>query len=395
MTKDEQLFSANSLTLEALAAAIQARIPVMLVGPPGVGKTATIRELAKSMGYDLITLLGSQMDPTDVAGLPKGEIIAHDEDDNPIWGTVYLAPKWQADILLKKKVILFLDEFSNTSAAVRASLLTLLQNREFPNGAQMPEETVVIGAMNPTEQAADGWELDKPTTNRMLFLTWKSSRDEWCAGMLDAWGQRDTISEEEKYWRNLVVSFINDNPGYLHRENNATTDTPEAYNVSTNDPSELEVLRYAWASRRSWDNLTRILAQTPREATALQDEIAAGLVGRSSATMLRQWILENSSIDPEKVLNNPKGIDWQNVEVSEANIVFRALVEKVDEKNWRKILDVMDAVADAKAEALIVSYLTDLLRPVVLSARKEGPEAFEEARVRGKSVAARFGKSAT
>lgn len=171
--------SANSITMVSLRATVEARKPCMLVGAPGVGKTATIRAMAESMGYELITLLGSQMDPTDITGLPKGEVIAQDEEGKDIWGTVYLSPWWQVKILQKKKVMLFLDEFSNTSSAVRASMLTMLQNREFPNGTVMPDETIVLGAMNPTEQASDGWELDKPTTNRITFLVWRSLNEDW------------------------------------------------------------------------------------------------------------------------------------------------------------------------------------------------------------------------
>jgi MoxR-like ATPase len=380
--------NSSAITMQALAACAQARVPAMVVGPPGVGKTAKIRGLAKSMDYDLITLLGSQMDPTDITGLPKGEVITKDDEGNDVWGTVYLSPWWQVQIMRKKRVILFLDEFSNTSSSVRASMLTLLQNREFPNGQAMPDETIVIGAMNPTEEAADGWELDRPTTNRIVFLVWKSPVSEWYEGMLNAWGQE--VPETEMYWRRRIVSFLNDSPSYLQKMNTDDQGSPEALGTNVNDASELEVLRYAWASRRSWDNLSRILSFVDQKDVMLQDELASGTVGKSSTIAFRSWILENDVVDPKAVLRNPKSVDWQNIEVSEANILFRALVEMVDAKNWRKVLAVLEAVAEAERQALVGAYITDFLRRIVMAAKSVGTEELNEARSLTKTVLLKY-----
>jgi hypothetical protein len=380
--------NSSAITMQAIAATAKARIPVMVVGEPGVGKTAKIRGLAKSMDYDLITLLGSQMDPTDITGLPKGEVIAKDDDGNDIWGTVYLSPWWQVQIMRKKRVMLFLDEFSNTSSSVRASMLTLLQNREFPNGQKMPDETIVIGAMNPTEQAADGWELDRPTTNRITFLVWKSPRAEWYEGMLEAWGE--TVSEEEMYWRARIVKFLQDNPSYLQKMNNDETGTPEAHGVNMNDASEAEVLRYAWASRRSWDNLSRILGHVDRKNTALQDELSSGTVGRSSALQFRSWMLENDVVDPAAVLRNPASVKWEDIEVSEANILFRAIVDMVDAKNWRQVLKVLELITEADRQALVGAYINDLLKAIVGSAKSVSNKELDEARAKTKEVLLKY-----
>lgn len=377
-------------TMQEIAAVMAARIPAMIVGEPGVGKTASMRAFADSIEYELVTLLGSQMDPTDVTGLPKGEKIMDDADGNPVWGTVYLAPWWQVKIMRKKKVILFFDEFSNTSSAVRASLLTMLQNREFPNGETMPPETIVVGAMNPTEQAADGWELDAPTTNRMVFLKWKTTAEEWYTGMLNAWGKEEQTSEAEMAWRRLVVRFLKDSPTYLSKMNNEETGTPEALGVNYNDPSEAEILRYAWASRRSWDNLSRILAHTEDDAHTIQDTIASGTVGRSAATAFRAWLQKNSAINPHDVIKNPKSIDWTTIGVSDANILFPSIVELIDAKNWRQVLNVLEVVAEQDRAALVGAYINDMLTKIVQTTRVVGKKELEDARTVSKTVLQKY-----
>lgn len=365
--------------MQAVRAAAEARVPVMLVGPPGVGKTATIRALAKSMDYEIITLLGSQMDPTDVTGLPKGEVIAKDDEGNDIWGTVYLSPWWQVRILQKKRVILFLDEYSNSSNAVRAAMLTLLQNREFANGQAMPNETIVLGAMNPTDQAVDGWDLDMPTSNRIMFLNWKSPHAEWFAGMLNAWGEE--ITDDEKAWRKKIVSFLTENPMYIHRENSADGGgSPEALGVDVNDPSAAEVLRYAWASRRSWDNLSRILAFTSVTDTELQDEVASGTVGRASAIAFRAWLAANDTIDFQTVLANPRAYDWANSTVSDANTILSNVSSSIDASNWRQALDLLTAVAEADRVAIAVPFVDEIVKSVIMIAGKISAKEREEAK---------------
>lgn len=368
----------NTVSDRALRAAMAARIPAMIVGQPGIGKTARINAIAEEMGYELITIIGSQMDPTDVAGLPKAEIVGHDDEGEPIWGTVNLAPSWQARIIQKKKVILFLDEFSNSSAAVRASMLNILQKREFPNGIVMPPETIIVGAMNPTESAADGWQLDMPTTNRMMFLAWESDRAEWSEGMLKAWGKE--VSAEEMTWRRFIVRFLDDNPTYLHKEN-GELGTAEAHGIADSDPSKLEVAKYAWASRRSWDNLATVLGVTPNE-TIVEDTIIKGLVGNASAIAFREWLEKNKTISPQEVLDDPEAVDWSAITVNEANLLFRAITDMADHTNWESIAKLFDAVSDAKQEALIAGYVRGMLEKIMASVSDKAPEVKTEVRDR-------------
>lgn len=58
------------------------RLTPMLVGEPGTGKTATIKSLFRERGYTVITLIGSQMDRTDLAGIPvKSEAVVEHSDE--------------------------------------------------------------------------------------------------------------------------------------------------------------------------------------------------------------------------------------------------------------------------------------------------------------------------
>ncbi|PZP56008.1 MAG: ATPase, partial [Azospira oryzae] len=58
------------LEREFVAAASGEHTPVMLWGPPGVGKSRIIADLAQRHGVPLIDIRLSQMEPTDLRGIP-------------------------------------------------------------------------------------------------------------------------------------------------------------------------------------------------------------------------------------------------------------------------------------------------------------------------------------
>lgn len=342
---------------KVLLASMKARMPAVLVGPPGVGKTAKLQELAARMGYELIMLVGSQLDPTDIVGLPKGELLGQTEDGKDVFGTVNLSPWWQVRILLNRKVILFLDEWSNTSAATRASMLTMLQSREFPNGQKMPRETIVVGAMNPTEQAADGYDLDAPTTNRINFIVWAPSVEEWKTGMLNAWGKK--VSESEMDWRKKIVRFIEDSPASLQKLP-TTVNSPESYGVNPRDASEMEVLRYAWPSRRSWDNLSRVLSQADGE-NMVQDTLAQGIVGYEQAAKFRDWLNRNSTVSPGELMANPRSFNWKKVNQDEATFLLRSVIDSIhDKKTSVQALTIFDEIAKQGMQGMGAGYIQEL-----------------------------------
>src|SRR5450432_206821 len=89
--------------LQALGLCIWARVPFLLWGDPGEGKTAVI-ESARSSGWHVETLIVSHYEPSDFGGLP---VIGAD-------GSVTLAPPAWAQRLAAcgRKSIAFFDEWT-------------------------------------------------------------------------------------------------------------------------------------------------------------------------------------------------------------------------------------------------------------------------------------------
>ena len=72
-------YGAYTMAEGILRANMDALRAVMMVSDPGMTKTATVRSIAQEIGYDLVTIIGSRMQPEDVSGFPtRGEIVIED-----------------------------------------------------------------------------------------------------------------------------------------------------------------------------------------------------------------------------------------------------------------------------------------------------------------------------
>ena len=55
---------------KALLTAFKAKRPVFLWGPPGIGKSEVVAEVAEELKGPVIDLRMAQMEPTDIRGIP-------------------------------------------------------------------------------------------------------------------------------------------------------------------------------------------------------------------------------------------------------------------------------------------------------------------------------------
>lgn len=355
----------RSPTENAMISLMHARVPVMLVGAPGTSKTATVRALAKELGYNLLTIVPSRMEPQDISGFPtKGTVTFTDHEtgltvEKPI--TEYAPQWWQHDIMANPKTILFFDEYSNAHPSTRASLLSFIQDRQFPNGEYMPKEVMIIGAMNPTDSAADGYELDKATSNRIAFLAWEPSFQNWVEGIKNNWGDDTGMSDEERKWRLMISKFIKENPSYLHRENDKKHGTVEAYGTDMSDSSAVAVLEYAWASRRSWDNLARALGNSVSPSTYVEDVIMRGIIGADAATRFRRWVEENSKLNVKKIISAPDEWDgWDDLNMTDATTILTSAIDGANKKNINNVIRMFEILVEKDKAAFAAPYIHGL-----------------------------------
>lgn len=320
-------YGANGIraTKAALTAAADAHIPVILISYPGAGKTATVNEWSHEIGCgDPICVVGSQMDPTDAAGIP------YPSADHS--HTRYLRPVWQHACLDGRPHVLFFDEFSNTPRSVQASLLKVIGERRFADGTRLPDDVYIVGAMNPEDSAASYESISVPMRNRLMFLSFSPSDQEFFQGMTGGWIKDwEALSPEERAWREAVVDFLRSQPQLIHKEPKGDTDARAqaasdvyANAIGETDTAEREVIRLAWPSPRSWENCCRVLAKLgfPTSGlTPLQYRIVSGLCGIECAGELSDCLRRRRASDPFDAIRNPNSYTFDLAQAESATEV--------------------------------------------------------------------------
>ena len=60
----------NDAVLEALSLAVAVRVPVLLWGPPGTGKSSAVAAMCEAVGLPYEVVIASIREPSDFSGLP-------------------------------------------------------------------------------------------------------------------------------------------------------------------------------------------------------------------------------------------------------------------------------------------------------------------------------------
>jgi hypothetical protein len=272
-------------TAAALGIAVAARVPVLLWGAPGTGKTSAIRAMAEAMGWPCETVIASIREPSDFAGLP---IVVGD-------GVRFAPPAWATRLAQAGRGLLFLDELSTAPPAVQAALLRVVLERVVGD-LILPPDVAVVAAANPPEQAADGWDLSAPLANRLCHLSWDIDPLAVADGLAGGF-TAPVVPELPKGWEAeqhlalaLVAAFLHARPA-----------------LACAPPAEATSAGKGWPSPRTWEMAARLwaasgAADVPEEARAA---LVAGSVGDGAAAEFLAWLQEMDLPDPEAVLADP------------------------------------------------------------------------------------------
>lgn len=168
---------------------------VLIVGDPGVGKSQVIGGM-ENENTKVTMMTGSSTIEEYVNGIPTPDKIQLTKDTH-LSVLKYVYPNWLAEMILWEKdhpdgrQVLFLDEFNTADPQVLKTFLTILTERRIPTlGVSLPEQTVIVAAMNPQDQN-EGEPLIRPMASRFMTLQISSTIDTYKAYLA---GQESAIS---------------------------------------------------------------------------------------------------------------------------------------------------------------------------------------------------------
>lgn len=266
-----------NMNQQVLTAALQSDVPVLLVGKPGIGKTASITKYATDNDLTLEIVIGSLCDPTDF-GVPVPHVTKSRKE------VLRLPPRWAQTLADSKGGILFLDEITNCPPSIQSALLRVVHDR-YVGDLYLPPSVRIVAACNPPDEATEGYWLAPPLANRFAHLYIDVEVAAWCDDFPGYWGAPPKTVVSESEWairRAEVASYIRRNPGSL-------LSLPK---------SEAEA-GGPWPSPRSWDHASRMMASSSKGSWL---PILASTVGEGPAAGYMTWLKELNLPDPEKLL---------------------------------------------------------------------------------------------
>jgi hypothetical protein len=139
--------------------------PVFIWGPPGIGKSSLVEQFAASAGLPCVSLLGSQLAPEDIIGVPQ-----------IVDGKSRFCPP--AMIARSEPYCLFLDELNACSQEVMKSFYSLIHDRRVGD-YYMPKGSIVIGAGNRTQDSAIVKPMSSALLNRLVHVHLAVAARDW------------------------------------------------------------------------------------------------------------------------------------------------------------------------------------------------------------------------
>ena len=161
---------------------VERQRPIFLVGPPGVGKTEIMSQVAEEMDIALVSYSMTHHTRQSAIGLPF--IAEHQYGDESYRTTEYTMSEIIASVYDKmeetgkREGILFLDEINCVSETLAPAMLQFLQMKIFGRH-RLPEGWVVITAGNPLEYNNSAREFDLATFDRLKRIDVEPELEPW------------------------------------------------------------------------------------------------------------------------------------------------------------------------------------------------------------------------
>ena len=208
-------------------------ISIMLWGPPGVGKSSIVKQIADELKIELIDLRLPQLEPPDLRGIPA----PNRETMKAEWFYPSFLPTGGQGIL-------FLDEIEKAPVAVKNAALQLVLDRRIGDYI-LPPGWSIVAAGNREEDGCFSAPLGSALCNRLIHLEVQPDVDVWFD-----WARKNGIRDE-------IFGYLSFRPEHLYK-----------FDPGVN----------AFPTPRTWEMLNSMMTEVDNKEE--QNELLEAVVGK-------------------------------------------------------------------------------------------------------------------
>lgn len=314
--------SSLSRTLSLL---VDKRRPAFIWGPPGIGKSDVVAQLAKSKHMDLRDIRLNLLDPIDLKGFP----VPNHESRQMTWYAPDFLPamlvrentlpgfkatktnKGEGMVPNTSKGILFLDEMNSADRAVQAAAYQLMLNFRIGDYV-LPAGWSVIAAGNRQGDRSVTHAMPAALANRLVHLDFEVNLDDF-----SAWAMNNGIKSE-------VLAFLRFRTNLLHSFK--PEDNPRAF-----------------PTPRSWMFVNDIIGEGLPAAEEF--ETLKGTVGDGAAAEFHAFIkIARQMPNVDEILVAPKKVKVPE-EASALFAVSTSLAERATQNNFDRLMEYVERMS--------------------------------------------------
>lgn len=247
-----------SETMSFIEMCLKIREIPYIAGPPGIGKSAIVAQIADQYDLELLDIRLSQYLVEDLTGIPSIDANTNKAKYNPFATFPMVGDPLPPG---KKGWLIFLDELSSASEEILAATYSLLHGHTI-GGHKIHPKARIVAAGNRSSDSAIARDLPDTIISRVLPIEMRVSVDDWI------------IHAKSEGVHPELVSFLTKYPDFLLSQ------------VDPNKRAELET----FPNPRSWMKAAKFLALHEKLAKANQitKKDAAGIplpAGNDSASI--------------------------------------------------------------------------------------------------------------
>lgn len=318
--------------------------PVALIGAPGIGKTAIVRQVAERLASER----GRQFVDLGEADVRVIEQIKRDPSKYFVFFKLVAPRLTRDDISVPVRIqkldsvnvrhippdelfvfslpgiegIFFIDELSNVLSDEQMTLFSALVNeRSIGWDLHMQSSVQIITAMNPVSDSSLARDLPEIIADRFIKLFVEPDFESWLAYMYQR-HDAGTVSR--------VASFIRQF-GMFGYSKYSIRDVP------------------AFTTPRSWEAVVSVLEKASA-VDGIVEEMIAGLIGAEPTAKLVEFL--RSKVNVDDVLAGK--VSFEELTIGEKNLVVGAvagkLVDAVKAEKWEEVKRLVKFLSDLKGD---------------------------------------------